>query len=431
MLPIVIALGLCCVLYERLRPARPLPAVRGWWPRALLANAAQVGVVLLGGLAWDHWFSASVFDLSHWQPLSAGLVTYAVSTLIYYAWHRARHASPLLWRAAHQLHHSASRLEVFTAFYKHPLEMAANGVLTAAIAFGLLGVSLEAAAINTLLCAGAEFFYHLNVRTPYWLGFFIQRPEMHRVHHARGAHRFNYADLPVWDLLFGTFYNPRPGEEVDCGFEPELEANALPILLFRDVHAPAMPTPEPPADAPIHAPPKVTPRGRRLRRVGLGLLLALGLSHLAGSLLAEVWPAAGRPLAGLAQLTVAAPHPKVFTAVGPHEPFAFGFELEARADAATVRVPIDAARYARLPGPYLYRNPFGAALAFGPVLPPDLRDAVLRFGLCGADAPVRAVLDGASGAAGADWHTFVVRWQVRGQGPAVAPVTVRCGAEAV
>lgn len=37
----------------------------------------------------------------------------------------------------------------------------------------------------------------------------------------------------------------------------------------------------------------------------------------------------------------------------------------------------------RLRGPYQRRNVYGAALAYGPILPPELRDPVMRRALCG------------------------------------------------
>jgi sterol desaturase/sphingolipid hydroxylase (fatty acid hydroxylase superfamily) len=55
------------------------------------------------------------------------------------------------------------------------------------------------------------------VPTPYWLGFFVQRPESHCVHHEEGLHHYNYADLPVWDWMFGTLRNPRSWD-ARCGF---------------------------------------------------------------------------------------------------------------------------------------------------------------------------------------------------------------------
>ena len=40
-------------------------------------------------------------------------------------------------------------------------------------------------------------FTHANIRTPQSLGYFISRPEMHAIHHERGAHSGNYCGLPV------------------------------------------------------------------------------------------------------------------------------------------------------------------------------------------------------------------------------------------
>ena len=51
-------------------------------------------------------------------------------------------------------------------------------------------------------------FQHWNVRTPRWLGYIIQRPESHGLHHELGVHARNYSDFPLWDILMGTFVNP-------------------------------------------------------------------------------------------------------------------------------------------------------------------------------------------------------------------------------
>ena len=84
------------------------------------------------------------------------------------------------------------------------------------------------------MTALAEFFYHWNVKTPYWLGFIIQRPESHCIHHLRGHHHYNYADLPLWDYLFGTLYNPKENQ-FTCGFEIEQELRVKDMLLAKCV----------------------------------------------------------------------------------------------------------------------------------------------------------------------------------------------------
>jgi len=108
-------------------------------------------------------------------------------------------------------------------------------VLSSAILYWLCGLSAEAATLSVLLSGLAELVYHWNIRTPYWLGFIIQRPESHCVHHQEGHHRQNFADLPLWDMLFGTFHNPKDWE-LRCGFgEHEHELAAM--LACRDVIA--------------------------------------------------------------------------------------------------------------------------------------------------------------------------------------------------
>jgi sterol desaturase/sphingolipid hydroxylase (fatty acid hydroxylase superfamily) len=61
-----------------------------------------------------------------------------------------------------------------------------------------------------------------------------QRPESHCVHHQRNLHAYNYADLPLWDMLFGTFGNPRGWGE-SCGFEADGEQHLGAMLRGREV----------------------------------------------------------------------------------------------------------------------------------------------------------------------------------------------------
>jgi sterol desaturase/sphingolipid hydroxylase (fatty acid hydroxylase superfamily) len=234
---VVFALGVVMLLVERAAPGRRWPAVTGWWRRAIALNLVQVASSYLAGVAYDGWL------LRHrpWSADSLGVfggaaAGYLAITLVYYAWHRARHDVDFLWRWFHQVHHSPQRIEVITSFYKHPLEIAVNGVLSSAILYLLVGVGAEAAALAIALTGVAELFYHWNVRTPYWLGFVIQRPESHCVHHQEGLHRYNFSDLPIWDMLGGTFKNPRRWE-ASCGFGPEAEHELGAMLLGRDLSA--------------------------------------------------------------------------------------------------------------------------------------------------------------------------------------------------
>lgn len=238
MIGILIAIAGLAFLIERLWPAAELPKVKGWWARVALINLCQLGIVIVAGMTWDKWLSkASIFSISeHMGPIPAALVAYLVSCFVFYWWHRFRHESNWLWRVCHQIHHSPRRLEVLTSFYKHPLEISLNSILTALIVYGLLGCDITTAGIYVLLIGAAEYFYHWNIKTPHWLGWIIQRPESHRVHHQYEKHTMNYADLPFLDILFGTFKNPKE-RVARCGFNPKREARLGDMLAFRDVHS--------------------------------------------------------------------------------------------------------------------------------------------------------------------------------------------------
>jgi sterol desaturase/sphingolipid hydroxylase (fatty acid hydroxylase superfamily) len=214
----VAALALAMWGIECLRPGRAWPRVAGWWSRAFLLTALQAGAVLAAGRGWDPWLERHrLFSAEALGTLPGALLGYLVITFVYYGWHRARHEVPFLWRWLHQVHHSPQRLEVLTSFYKHPLEILANGLLSSALLYLVVGLAAPAATLAILLTGVAELFYHWNVRTPHWLGYLVQRPESHCVHHQAGVHAFNYADLPLWDWLFGTLHNPRDWRAA-CGF---------------------------------------------------------------------------------------------------------------------------------------------------------------------------------------------------------------------
>jgi hypothetical protein len=133
------------------------------------------------------------------------------------------------------VHHSPARNELLTAFYKHPVEIAVDSVLMSALMFSLLGASLAGAARFNVLAVFGEYFYHSNIRTPRWFGYFPQRPEHYSIHHELDVHKFNFGDITSWDRLFGTFreaddFAPR------YGFPADHERNLGSMLLFRDVY---------------------------------------------------------------------------------------------------------------------------------------------------------------------------------------------------
>ncbi len=234
---IVTTVAAIVLLLEKIWPGTRLKPVKGWYARAAFLNGVQALSAFSGAYLWDRWFvDISLLSIKSWAIMPQVMVGYIVITFIYYWWHRARHHTPVLWRCLHQLHHSPSRIEVVSSFYKHPLEIICNGILSSAILYSLLGMHAEAVAICVLVTGLAELIYHMNIKTPRWLGLFFQRPEMHRIHHQRGSHHYNYSDLPIWDMIFGTYKNPA-NISVETGFPDDNETRLIALLSGKELES--------------------------------------------------------------------------------------------------------------------------------------------------------------------------------------------------
>jgi sterol desaturase/sphingolipid hydroxylase (fatty acid hydroxylase superfamily) len=83
--------------------------------------------------------------------------------------------------------------------------------------------------------ATGEYFYHANLKTPGWLRYFIQTPELHSIHHEYDVHKFNFSDIPIWDRVFGT-YQDTTEFAARCGFPAGAEEKIGAMLAFKDVY---------------------------------------------------------------------------------------------------------------------------------------------------------------------------------------------------
>jgi sterol desaturase/sphingolipid hydroxylase (fatty acid hydroxylase superfamily) len=233
MLGMVLALS----IWEFFFPAQKLVRSRLWWVRVALLQALTMLIMWAGaGALRGQLLKLRLFDgESLFTPVIGGVVSYLAGTFVFYWWHRLRHESSFFWRTMHQIHHSPSRIQAVTAFYVHPVEALASSAVNGGLVLVIFGLGVEALLWNALLAALVGIFYHTNMNTPRWVGFFLQRPEMHRYHHKAGVHAFNYGDIPVWDMLFGTYHNPRTCV-TDYGFGGERELGLGQMLLFQDVN---------------------------------------------------------------------------------------------------------------------------------------------------------------------------------------------------
>ena len=230
----VIGVFAALALWEALFPARSLPRVHLWRVKGFLAFAAFIAISSYLPFLWAEWLAPiQLFDLSGWGTLAGATVGVLLYEAGVWAWHRLLHGSAFLWRWFHQMHHSAERLDTWGAFWFSPLDMVGWTALFS-LALTLVGLSPSAVFATVCVTTFLSVFQHANVRTPRWLGVLVQRPESHSWHHARGVHANNYSDLPLFDILAGTWNNPREFAP-EQGFYPGASYELGNLLRGRDV----------------------------------------------------------------------------------------------------------------------------------------------------------------------------------------------------
>lgn len=221
---------------ERLFPRRAYPPIRYW-------TVIGIGFLVMTGalttalplLLPESLTRYHLFDGARLGLLGGVLIGYPLTALLAALVHRSFHEFHPLWLLGHQLHHSPRRLDIPGAVYFHPLDLALQTLPSTIVGVFLLGLDSRASALVGYIAVFYGMFQHWNVRTPRWLGYFIQRPESHGLHHELGMHRNNYSDFPLWDMLMGTFRNPDTFDG-DVGFAGQAPSRVGAMLLFQDVN---------------------------------------------------------------------------------------------------------------------------------------------------------------------------------------------------
>jgi sterol desaturase/sphingolipid hydroxylase (fatty acid hydroxylase superfamily) len=232
---IIITVFLCVFTLEVIAPASKNHCDKRWMILASGISLFQTITTIGAGLMFVEIFSdISIFSFSSSNALTQGVLGFVLTSFIAYWWHRAMHKFDFLWRLFHQLHHSPRRIEALTSFYMHPFDGIAATLLNAISCYLILGLNAYGTAVSLIFAALYNIYIHADLKTPYWLGFILQRPEMHRVHHKYMHHAQNYG-FAIWDLLFGTFSNPREYVQ-EVGFDKVRENRIYEMLRNKDVY---------------------------------------------------------------------------------------------------------------------------------------------------------------------------------------------------
>ncbi len=142
--------------------------------------------------------------------------------LIYWT-HRLGHEIGFFWRF-HSIHHSSERMDWIAGVRLHPFD----GVIifVPAILLTVAGFQLEVVGTVTAIQAVLGLAAHANVRwklRPFHR--IVMTPEFHHWHHANypeSIHTNYSVFLPIWDIIWGTYYMPKDRR-------PEIYGNDDPI----------------------------------------------------------------------------------------------------------------------------------------------------------------------------------------------------------
>ncbi|HEY0910136.1 MAG TPA: sterol desaturase family protein [Bradyrhizobium sp.] len=163
----------------------------------------------------------------HW-PLAVQVVLgLVVAELGLYIAHRAAHEFPMIWRF-HALHHSVERLWVVNTGRFHIVDTFLMIALSQTPLY-LLGAPLPVFLWISGVTAFTGLLTHCNiaVRTGP-LDLIFATPGLHRWHQSKNLEEGNrnYGEnIVIWDLLLGTYYNPRRRPPADIGIQGRIASN--------------------------------------------------------------------------------------------------------------------------------------------------------------------------------------------------------------
>ncbi|MBL7502338.1 sterol desaturase family protein [Frankia sp. CN7] len=164
------------------------------------------------------------------QPAWAQVVELLLlGDFIAYWMHRLFHRNSRLW-PFHAVHHSSTDLDWLSSVRVHPVNEALTtfAQFLPLLALGFRPGTLGPAAGILVLYA---VFIHANLRWSFGpLRYIIATPVFHRWHHTSQEEGLdkNFAGfLPLWDLLFGTFYLPSGSQPTRFGIRGDSPPDGL------------------------------------------------------------------------------------------------------------------------------------------------------------------------------------------------------------
>ncbi len=184
--------------------------------QTLVIFSSAIGLATLVAPAAEPGHGIWPRDWPLWIQVIMGVVIAEFG--LYWA-HRIAHEWPPLWRF-HAVHHSVTRLWIINTGRFHFIDSLVSISLSMAILLSL-GAPMEVLIWLSAVTAFMGMLTHCNVEMRFGpLSWIFNTPGLHRWHHSRKIREGNknYGEnLMVWDIVFGTHYNPNRPPPVNIG----------------------------------------------------------------------------------------------------------------------------------------------------------------------------------------------------------------------
>lgn len=216
----LIFLGAVFIPIERILKKNNQPILRYEWREDLLYFFISTlfvqtltflslapSMAVLGATEWAGGIRATIAS----QPIVLQFLEIMFFTdLVQYAFHRAFHRLPWLWKF-HAVHHSAQAMDWLAGSRMHVVEVILLRSFTT-LPMYVLGFAESALYAYIFFVYILSVFIHANIRVPFgWLQYVIATPRFHHWHHGLEDEAIdkNFAiHFPVIDMVFGTWHMP-------------------------------------------------------------------------------------------------------------------------------------------------------------------------------------------------------------------------------
>src|SRR3989337_539400 len=149
---IILAIYGALMLWEAIFPGRKLPEVKYWKLKGLLAFVFFFYLSSYLPMFINPFLERyRLFDLTGLGTVWGGLAAVLLYEFGVFVWHYSLHRSDFLWKAFHQMHHSAERLDTYGAFFFSPFDIL-GWTLLGSICFGFIaGMTPQAITVMLLV----------------------------------------------------------------------------------------------------------------------------------------------------------------------------------------------------------------------------------------------------------------------------------------